>query len=241
MASPSDGASYQVERQAGPRIREMPASERPRERLRDGGPEALSTAELLAIVLRTGTTQQSALGLAQSLLARHNGLAGLARLSFADLQRENGIGEAKAAEIKAVIQLAIRFRDLGGQERPVVSAPGHVYALLGPEMSLLDQEHLRVLLVDTRNRLVSITEVYKGTVNQAQVRPSEVLREAIRQNIPNVILVHNHPSGDPSPSPDDYKVTKDLVALGKQLDISVLDHIIIGDRKYASLQELGYI
>ena len=241
MASPSDDAAYHVERQAGPRIREMPASERPRERLRDAGAEALSTAELLAIVLRTGTTRQSALGLAQSLLARHNGLAGLARLSFADLQRENGIGEAKAAEIKAVIQLAIRFRDLGGQERPIVSQPSHVYALLGPEMSLLDQEHLRVLLVDTRNRLVSLSEVYKGTVNQAQVRVAEVFREAIRQNTPNVILVHNHPSGDPSPSPDDVKLTKSLVEVGKQLDILLLDHIIIGDRRYASLQELGYI
>lgn len=241
MASRSDDGSYHVERLAGPRIREMPASERPRERLRDAGAEALSTAELLAIILRTGTTRQSALALAQSLLAKHNGLAGLARLSLADLKREDGIGEVKAVEIKAVIQLAIRFRDLGGEERPYVSAPSHVYALFGPEMSLLDQEHLRVLLVDTRNRLVSITEVYKGTVNQAHVRPSEVLREAIRQNIPNVILVHNHPSGDPTPSPDDLTVTKSLVALGNQLDITVLDHIIIGDRKYASMQELGYI
>jgi DNA repair protein RadC len=241
MGSPSNNGSYSVERQAGPRIREMPASERPRERLRDSGAEALSTAELLAIVLRTGTTKQSALALAQSLLAKHNGLGGLARLSFADLQQENGIGEAKAAEIKAAIQLAIRFRELGGEERFQVSKPEHVYALLGAEMSVLDQEHLRVLLIDTRNRLMATAEIYKGTVNQAQVRGAEVLREAIRQNAPSIILVHNHPSGDPSPSPDDIKLTKTLIEAGRQLDIQVLDHIVIGDRKYASLQELGYI
>jgi DNA repair protein RadC len=241
MASPSDDGSYQVERQAGPRIREMPASERPRERLRDSGAQALSTAELLAIVLRTGTTQQSALGLAQSLLARHNGLAGLARLSFADLKRENGIGEAKAAEIMAAIQLAIRFAALGSEERFSVRKPGDVYALLGAEMSVLAQEHLRVLLVDTRNKLMSSVEVYIGTVNAAQVRGAELLREAIRQNAPSLILVHNHPSGDPSPSPDDIAVTKSVIEVGKQLSIEVLDHIIIGDRRYASLQELGYI
>jgi len=106
---------------------------------------------------------------------------------------------------------------------------------------MMDQEHLRVLLVDTRNRLISMTDLYKGTVNQALVRPAELLREAIRQNAPCVILVHNHPSGDPSPSPDDVAVTKTLIEVGKQLDIQLLDHIIIGDRKYASLQELGYI
>jgi len=241
MESRSNNGAYHVERLAGPRIREMPASERPRERLRDSGAEALSTAELLAIVLRTGTTRQSALALAQSLLAKHNGLAGLARLSFTDLQRENGVGEAKAAEIQAVIQLAMRFRELGADERFHVSEPRHVYALLGAEMSVLAQEHLRVLLVDTRNRLMGTTEVYKGTVNTAQIRGAEVLREAIRQNAPSIILVHNHPSGDPSPSPDDIAMTKNLIAVGKQLSIEVLDHIIIGDRRYASLQELGYI
>jgi DNA repair protein RadC len=232
---------YNVERLTGPRIREMPASERPRERLRDAGAGALQTAELLAIILRTGTARLSALALAQSLLAKHNGLAGLARLSYADLKRENGIGEAKAAEIMAAIQLAIRYRDLGASERFHVSQPAHVYALLGAEMAALDQEHLRVLLVDTRNRLMGTSEVYIGTVNQAQVRGAEVLREAVRQNAPAIILVHNHPSGDPSPSPEDIAMTKKVIEAGKQLDIDVMDHIIIGERKYASLQELGYI
>ena len=241
MGSPSNDGAYDAGRQGGPRIREIPLSERPRERLRDNGADHLSTAELLAIVLRSGTTKQSALTLAQSLLARHNGLAGLARLSFADLQREEGIGEAKAAEIQAVIQLAIRFRELGADERFYVREPAHVYAFLGPEMSGLAQEHLRVLLVDTRNRLIGTAEVYKGTVNQAHVRGAEVLREAIRQNAPSIILVHNHPSGDPSPSPDDIEITKTLIKAGKELGIEVLDHVIIGDRRYASLQGLGYI
>jgi DNA repair protein RadC len=242
MARLSSNGTYNPEPVAGPRIREMPASERPRERLRDSGAESLSTAELLAIVLRTGTTRQSALALAQSLLARHNGLAGLARLSFADLKRENGIGEAKAAEIRAVVQLAIRFRDLGGEERALVSQPEHVYALLGPEMATYDQEHLRVLLTDTRNRLIKISEVYIGTVNQALARPAELLREAIRHNAPGVILVHNHPSGDPSPSPEDITLTKAMVPIGKQLDIDVMDHIIIGGHnRFTSMQALGYI
>jgi DNA repair protein RadC len=221
------------------RIREIPASQRPRERLRDLGPGALSNAELLAIVLRSGSAKQSVLNLATSLLARHNGLGGLARLSFADLTREKGLGEAKAAEILAAFQLAVRLNALQPEERPYVRAPADVNNLLGAEMSLLDQEHLRVLLINTRNQLMGITEVYKGNVSSSLVRTAEVFREAIRQNAPSIIVVHNHPSGDPAPSPDDAALTKTLVQAGQMLQIEVLDHIVIGDRRFASLKQLG--
>jgi DNA repair protein RadC len=221
------------------RIREIPASERPRERLRDLGPQALSNAELLAIVLRSGSTQQSVLNLATSLLARHGGLRGLARLSFSDLLRENGIGEAKAAEIQATFQLALRLNALQPEERPYVRSPADVNNLLGAEMALLDQEHLRVLLLNTRNQVMAVTEVYKGNVSSSLVRTAEVFREAIRQNAPSIIVVHNHPSGDPSPSPDDVSLTKTLHQAGALLQIELLDHIVIGDKRFASLKQLG--
>ncbi|HLG10908.1 MAG TPA: DNA repair protein RadC [Dehalococcoidia bacterium] len=221
------------------RIREIPASERPRERLRDLGAGALSNAELLAIVLRSGSARQSVLNLATSLLARHGGLGGLARLSFADLVREKGLGEAKAAEVLATFQLAVRLNALQPEERPYVRSPADVNNLLGAEMALLDQEHLRVLLINTRNQVMALTEVYKGNVSSSLVRTAEVFREAIRQNAPSIIVVHNHPSGDPSPSPDDVALTKTLVQAGQLLQIDLLDHIVIGDRRFASLKQLG--
>jgi len=221
------------------RIRELPASERPRERLRDYGADSLATSELLAIILRTGSAEQSVLNLATSLLARNGGLGGLARLSFADLVREKGVGEAKAAELLATFQLAVRLNSLQPGERAYVRSPGDVYALLGGEMGLLDQEHLRVILLNTRNQVLGVSEVYKGNVSSSLVRVAEVFREAIRQNAPSLIVVHNHPSGDPSPSPDDVVLTKQAVEAGKLLGIDLLDHIVIGDHRHASLKQLG--
>jgi DNA repair protein RadC len=221
------------------RIRELPTSERPRERLRDHGAAALSTAELLAIILRTGSAEQSVLNLAQALLARHNGLGGLARLSFADLLHEKGLGEAKAAELQALFQLAVRLNALQPEERPYVRHPEDVNVLLGGEMALLDQEHLRVILLNSRNQVLAIKDVYHGSVTQALVRPAEVVREAVRANVPSIILVHNHPSGDPQPSPDDVAMTKSVIEAGKILDIELLDHVIIGDHRFESMKRLG--
>jgi DNA repair protein RadC len=194
---------------------------------------------LLALILRSGSAQQSVLNLASSLLARHGGLGGLARLSFSDLVQEKGLGEAKAAEVLAAFQLALRLNALQPEERPYVRSPADVNNLLGGEMALLDQEHLRVLLLNTRNQLLAVTEVYKGNVSLSLVRTAEVFREAIRQNAPSIIAVHNHPSGDPSPSPDDVGLTRILVQAGQLLQIELLDHIIIGDRRFASMQQLG--
>jgi len=221
-----------------PRLRELPSSERPRERLRDLGAGALSNGELLAIILRTGSAKQSVLTLAGSLLARHGGLGGLARLSFADLKREQGLGEAKTSELQAVFELARRLRELNPEDRVIVRTPRDVFNLLGQELSVLDQEHLKVILLNSRNQLLHVHEVYVGNVSSAVVRSGEVLREAVRRNAPSVVLVHNHPSGDPAPSADDVKVTKHVLEAAAHLDIEVLDHIIIGDRRYLSLKQL---
>ena len=232
MSRPS-GAEYNT------RIRELPPSERPRERLRDYGAGSLSTSELLAIILRTGSAEQSVLNLATSLLARNGGLGGLARLSFADLVREKGLGEAKAAELRPTFELALRLSTLQPEERPVVRSPADVMALLGGEMALLDQDHLRVLLLNTRNQVVAVNEVYKGNVSAAVVRTAELFREAVRQNASSVVLVHNHPSGDPEPSPDDVVMTKQAIEAGTLLGIEVLDYVVIGERRHASLKQMG--
>ena len=174
-----------------------------------------------------------------SLLARHGGLGGLARLSFAELVKERGLGEAKAAELKAAFELARRLNALQPEERAVVRSPGDVMALVGGEMALLEQEHLRVLLLNTRNQVLAVTEVYKGNVSSSLVRIGELFREAIRQNAASLILVHNHPSGDPSPSPDDVAMTKEVVQAGSLLGVEVLDHVIIGDRRHVSLKDMG--
>lgn len=223
------------------RIRELPTSERPRERLREFGPQSLSNAELLAIILRTGSGNINVVNLATNLLSRHGGLGGLARLSFADLLKEHGLGEAKASELLATFQLAARLQALQPEEKVTVRSPLDVYLLLGLEMAFLDTEHLRVVLVNTRNQVMAIKEVYKGNVSSAVVRTAELFQEAIRQNAPSIILVHNHPSGDPTPSPDDVVLTKTAVEAGKLLQVEVLDHIIIGQGKeqYVSLQRMG--
>ncbi|HLF72099.1 MAG TPA: DNA repair protein RadC [Dehalococcoidia bacterium] len=221
------------------RIREIPSSERPRERLRDLGADSLSTAELLAIVLRTGSAQQSVLNMAASLLARHGGIGGLAKLSYSDLVREKGVGAAKAAELLATFQLGFRLKALETGEKPSVKSPQDAFNLLGGEMALLGQEHLRVILLSTRNQVIAVDEVYKGNVSTALVRTAEVFREAVRQNAPSVIVVHNHPSGDPAPSPDDVALTKTLIEAGKLLNIDVLDHIVFGDHRFVSLKQLG--
>jgi DNA repair protein RadC len=222
-----------------PRIREIPSSERPRERLRDLGANALTTAELLAIVLRTGSASQSVLNLASSLLARHGGLGGLARMAFADLVREKGVGEAKAAELRATFELARRLNALQPEERPLVRSPEDIYNLLGGEMEVLDQEHLRVVLLTTRTQIMAVNEVYKGNVSSAIVRVAEVMREPVRHNAPCFVIVHNHPSGDPAPSPDDVHLTKMVLEACKILDVELLDHVIIGDHRFLSMKSLG--
>ncbi len=220
------------------RIRDLPATDRPRERLRDAGPGALSNQELLAILLRTGSAKESALTVAARLLGRFEGLVGLARSSFAELCAQHGLGEAKAAQLQAALELGRRVASAQPEERALIRFPIDVANLLQGEMGLLDQEHLRVLLLNTRNQVLATNEVYHGSVSTAVVRIGELFREALRQNAPCIILVHNHPSGDPAPSSEDIAMTRQAIEAGDLLDIEVLDHIIIAHGKFVSMKEL---
>jgi DNA repair protein RadC len=222
-----------------PTIRQLPACERPRERLRDHGAAALSNSELLAIILRTGTPSENVLALATTALARFNGLPGLARASFGELCSQHGMGEAKAAQVKAALELGLRLISAQPEERATVRSPQDVGNLLLAEMGLLEQEHLRVLLLNSKNQVLAMPEVYKGSVNTAQVRISELFRDAIREGCPALIVVHNHPSGDPAPSRDDVDLTSQLIEAGKLLNIDVLDHIIIARQGLVSLRDKG--
>lgn len=222
-----------------PRIKELPSCERPRERLRESGPASLSNSELLAIILRTGTTSENVLSLAGRVLVRFGGLAGLTRASFGELCAERGVGQAKAAQLKAALELGRRLVSAQPEERAVVRSPHDVANLLMAEMGLLEQEQLRVVLLNAKNQVISIAEVYKGSVNTSLIRTSEVFREAVRENCPAIIVVHNHPSGDPTPSSEDIQVTEQLVEAGRALDIEVLDHLIIGEQRFVSLKEHG--
>jgi DNA repair protein RadC len=218
-------------------IRDLPQGDRPRERLRDAGAEALSAAELLAILLRTGNAKESALAQASRLLAKFGGLTGLARASFQQLCSEHGLGEAKAAQIKAALQMGIRAA-AGDVERAVLRSPEQVAELLSAEMSLLEQEEVRVLLLDTRNRLMSMHKMYRGSVHTTHVRVAELLREAIRANAPAMIVVHNHPSGDPTPSAADLQLSKELFEAGKLMEIDVLDHMVMAGGGHSSIRAL---
>jgi DNA repair protein RadC len=222
-----------------PLIRDLPTGERPRERLIRAGEGALSTSELLAIILRTGTGGESVLDMASRLLSCYGGLAGLARASFAELEAERGMGEAKTSQLKAALELGRRMLLSSPEDRFLVRSPSDVAQLLMSEMAHLQQEHFQVLYLDTRNRLLGSETVYVGSLNASHIRVAEVFRDAVKRNCAAIIVAHNHPSGDPTPSPEDVEVTRQLVAAGNLLDIEVLDHLIIGQQRFVSLRERG--
>ncbi|MDX1663922.1 MAG: DNA repair protein RadC [Candidatus Promineifilaceae bacterium] len=222
-----------------PMIRDLPVDERPRERFIQVGARAMSTTELLAITLRTGVGGESVVRLAERLLAEFQGLSGVARASLSELCQIKGIGPAKAVEIKAALELGRRLLAAAPEERPRVTSPADAANLLMSEMMLLEQEHLRLILLDTRNHVLGTPTVYKGSLNTSVVRIGELFRYAIRDNAAAFIVVHNHPSGDPAPSPEDVHVTRQIVQAGRLLDIELLDHIVIGHQRYASLKERG--
>jgi DNA repair protein RadC len=221
------------------RIKDIQTLERPRERLAKMGASVLSTAELLAILLRAGVEGENAIQLGQRLLQDFNGLAGLQKASYAEICAQHGIGEAKAAQIKAAIDLGRRLASQSTCDRPVVHSPEDAADLVQYEMSALEQEHLRVILLNTRNHVLGIKTIYQGSLNSSQVRVGELFRPAIRENAAAIIVIHNHPSGDPSPSPDDIAITKVIIEAGKLLDIQVLDHLIIGQGRFISLNRRG--
>ena len=211
----------------------------PRERLRELGASALKTEELIAIILRTGTPGENVLHLSERLLRENGGLAGLARLPFSEVMNIRGLGAAKATELQAVFELGRRLLVASPEERPTIKSPADAANLLS-EMSVLEQETMRTILLDTKNRVVAMPTVYRGSLHTTVVRVTELFREAVRQNCAALIIVHNHPSGDPTPSPEDVAVTGEIVQAGKLLDIDVLDHLVIGaGTKFVSLKERG--
>jgi DNA repair protein RadC len=220
-------------------LAEMPEAERPRERLLRHGPSALSNIELLAILLNTGLPGESVMVVAERLLREFGGFPGLMKLSAEELARIHGIGPAKATKLKASMEIANRILASNPNQKPKISSPDDITNLIGLEMSLLEQEQLRIVLLNTRNEVIGIRTLYQGPTNQAQVRIAEVFRDAVRANAVAIIVVHNHPTGDPTPSSADIELTRSIVEAGEMLEIRVLDHMIIGHGRHVSMKRLG--
>ncbi|NJD64299.1 MAG: DNA repair protein RadC [Chloroflexi bacterium] len=228
------------ERPAYRTIREWAGDERPRERLLEHGPGVLSDAELIAIVLRSGMPGENVVDMARGLLESVGGLSGLVRADPKVIQRSRGLGPAKAAQVAAAIELGRRAQQLDPADRPVLLRPDAVFRLLGPRLVGRRREEFYVLPLDTRGRLLgSISPTTGGAANSVAVRPAEAFREASIHDAVSVVIAHNHPSGDPRPSPQDIAVTKSLIAAGKLPDIEVLDHLVIGAGSYVSMQREG--
>jgi DNA repair protein RadC len=222
------------------RITDMEEGERPRERLARYGAGQLSNPELLAILLRVGVEGENAVHMAVRILNYNHGLIGLYRTSYLELCDQHGIGPAKAAQLLAAIELGKRIALADKDIQRTIHGPQDVYDELVYDMLALDQEELRVLIMDTRNHILEIETIYKGSVNSSQVRIAEVFKGSIRRNATSIIIVHNHPSGDPSPSPEDIALTRAIIQAGKLLDIDVLDHIVIGHKQFVSMKEKGF-
>lgn len=221
------------------KLKELPYEMQPEPRLRYCGATALTTAELIGLIIQTGSKQENAIEVGMQLLSSFGGVAGIAQASVEQLLAIPGITETKAVQIKAAIEIGKRVLAASMGERPQVRNPTDVCNLLMLEMGLLEREELRVVLLDTKNFILRITTVYSGNTNSAVVRIKEVFTEAIRINAASVIIVHNHPSGDPSPSPEDVRVQEMISEAGKLLDIEVLDHLIIGRNRFFSMKERG--
>lgn len=202
------------------------------------GPETLTNAELIAILLRTGVSGENAVAVGQRILARFEGLRGLGQAGFGQLCNERAMGEAKACQLMAAMELGKRVANALPPERRFIRTPEDVFGLLYADMALLEQEHLRVILLTTRHEVLAVREVYRGNVSCALVRVAEVFKDAVRDGCPNIIVVHNHPSGDPSPSADDAALTKQMVEAGKLLGVELLDHVILARSGHKSLRDM---
>ena len=223
-------------------IKEMPLSERPREKLYDYGASSLSNAELLTILIRTGSSDESAIDLANKVLRLdESGFSHLSKVTLEELTKIKGIGKCKAAQILAAVEIAKRLNQWGSHDKIKVDSPLVLVNLLMDKMKYLEQEHFNIALLDTKNQILSIDNISIGTLNASIVHPRDVFKIAIRKNANSMILIHNHPSGDPSPSKEDIKVTERLSEVGEITGIKVLDHIIIGNNRYTSFREKNII
>ncbi|AIQ20086.1 MULTISPECIES: RadC family protein [unclassified Paenibacillus] len=222
-------------------LRDLPHEERPRERMMHYGAESLSQAELLAILLRTGTRRESAIHIAQQLLGRAGGLRGLADLSIDELTNIKGIGPAKAVQLKAGIELGRRMANSRLTEPVTIRSPQDAAEILTEQLRYLQKEHFVCLFLNTKNHVIAQETLSMGSLNASIVHPREVFRAAMKCSSAAIICAHNHPSGDPTPSPEDISLTSRLLQAGEIVGIDVLDHLIIGDSRFVSLKEKGYM
>ena len=224
-------------------VRDLPPEERPREKLLAYGPSGLSNAELLAILLRSGTRKKSVLRIAEEILARikEQGLMGMVHISVAELAKIDGVGKVKAATLQAAIELARRLAVQQSAKIQMITGPEDVARYAMPHYRFEQKEHFAVLLLNTKNHVISMPEVSVGSLSASVVHPREVFRAAIDHAAAAMILLHNHPSGDPTPSREDIAVTERLVKAGKIMDIPVLDHVVLGRDRFISLKEKGLL
>jgi DNA repair protein RadC len=230
----------------GIRIKDLPKNERPRERMAESGADALKNSELIAILLRTGLKGVSAIEIGEELLHRFGTLTSLERASLEQLQQTKGIGRDKAIALKSAFTLARRMAAELHGEAPLLDTPHAIADYLREENRSYEVEHFQAVLLNVRRKLIGVEMISKGLVDTILVHPREVFRKAIAANASSLVLVHNHPSGDPTPSDADIRVTRDLIRAGQLLKIEVIDHVILGRRAaqngkdYVSLRELGY-
>ncbi|TLS39419.1 RadC family protein [Pseudalkalibacillus caeni] len=222
-------------------IRDFPQDQRPRERLMLEGPEFLSNQDLIAILLRTGTRNESVIQLSHRIVSHFEGLRRIKEASIEELTEISGIGPAKAVQLMAAIELGHRVFKLQTGNRYTIRSPEDGAKYVMDDMRFLNQEHFVCVYLNTKNQVIHQQTVFIGSLNASIVHPREVFKEAFRRSAASLICFHNHPSGDPSPSREDIEVTKRLAETGRVLGIELLDHIVIGDQKYVSLKEKGYV
>ena len=225
-------------RDRGYTIKDLPESERPREKLYAHGVSTLSNAELLAVIIRTGTGKESAIEVSRRLIGMDSrGIGALTDASISDLTKIKGIGECKAAQIIAALELGKRIKRVGYYDKIRVTSPDVVADIVMEDMKFLQKEHFNIVVLDTKNHIIRIDNISIGTLNASIVHPRDVFKAAIKNNGNSVILVHNHPSGDVTPSSEDINITKRLIEGGNIIGIKVLDHLIIGNGSYLSMKE----
>ncbi|UZP03917.1 DNA repair protein RadC [Clostridium botulinum] len=224
------------------KIKDIPKNERPKEKLLSYGADTLNNSELLAIILRTGTKGENVLQLSNRLLSEFQGLDGILEASLDDITSIKGIKEGKASQILALAELFKRFRTFKSADRDIkIMSPNDIAMLINGEMSLLKQEILKVIFLNTKNIVIGTKDVFKGSLNTSIVHPREIFKEAVNKSSAKIIICHNHPSGDPTPSKEDINITLRIKECGEIMGIQLLDHIIIGKNAFISLKEKGFI